>query len=344
MRQILYPFAWAYRFGLEVRERLYQYGFRQSYHLEKPVVSVGNLTVGGTGKTPLVDVILKDFADKGLKVALLSRGYGRKTKGPRVVSKTDTADMVGDEPLWLKRRHPEVQVIVGESRKQASDLAEDVDVFVLDDGFQNREVKKHVEATLIDASRPKWHYNVLPAGRARLPWNTLSQSDVVIISKANLAPPDQVQNLRKEINKLGCIDVVESQLLVDGCRLFLENREISLDSIKDGVFLVSGIGNPGSFEELVRAHLPADVPIVEHVKKPDHSVYTVQQILRFQKRAKEKKASIVITTEKDAIKWQEVLGHSNHQGNGIPLATLSTKMTFQPELPEFYELARYSFR
>ena len=170
MYLLLQPFALIYKAGVWLRNKLYDKGVFASYRFGIPVISIGNITVGGTGKTPhteyLIDILSKDFS-----LAVLSRGYKRQSKGFQYVEIDDSTSKTGDEPLQIKRKYPGVVVAVDADRvrgiKRLQSDYPSLDLILLDDAFQHRRVTPSLNIVLIDCNRPVWNDAMLPAGRLR---------------------------------------------------------------------------------------------------------------------------------------------------------------------------------
>jgi tetraacyldisaccharide 4'-kinase len=164
-----------------------------SVRVEVPVISVGNITTGGTGKTPAVLKIL-DTLDSPLKPAVISRGYGRSSEGMRIVDSKNFKDF-GDEPVLIKKKHPEVEVIVGADRLKCARFAQEQgqEVIILDDGFQSWELKRDRDIVMIDCSYPFGGGYLLPFGRLREPVKALSRADSVILNRCQLISGEEIE-------------------------------------------------------------------------------------------------------------------------------------------------------
>ncbi len=166
-KALLAPIAFFYKMGVTFRHRLFDWGFLKSERFDIPIICIGNITVGGTGKTPMAEMIIAYMSQKH-NIALLSRGYGRKTKGYREVSLSSHYREVGDEPLQIKLKFPDTVVVVCEKRSEAirrirSEHPE-VDLIVMDDGFQHRYVEPKINVLMIDATRPIQHAQIKSTG------------------------------------------------------------------------------------------------------------------------------------------------------------------------------------
>lgn len=259
------------------------------------VISVGNLTVGGTGKTPVVDYLVGILKTK-YKVGIVSRGYGSNLKGTHVVApnRAEAASFYGDEPVLLATKHPDVPVVISANRYLgAKKLVDDlkVQVIIADDAFQHRWLKRDRDVVVIDATENKKNYFPLPFGRAREPFDALNRADLVLITKTNLAAPEQLRWIKGNVRFAR--KMIQFKAMISGYRnLYGEYRETFLGQ---DVILVSGIGKPENFERSISGN------IKQHLKFPDHHAYSEEE------REEICELSLtcpVLTTEKDAVKFQ----------------------------------------
>lgn len=298
-RILLFP----YYLTLKLRHCLYDSGKLKSYSFPIPIISIGNITVGGTGKTPHAELVIGELLDRGYRVALVSRGYGRKTKGYRLVEVKDNYTDVGDEPLQIKRKFPLVTVAVDSSRKRAIETllslpeGERPTVIVLDDAFQHREVIPSTSIVLVDYSRPIFQDRLLPLGRLRDLPERIKCADIVIVTKVpwyDERPKEEVWRKRLHLR--------EGQQLyfskIEYCDIypvlpeFGDNRYL----YSSKAILFSGIANNKPFID----YLVGKYQIIEVLKFIDHKDYTPRDISRIEALAKEYPTAVVITTEKDA--------------------------------------------
>lgn len=295
--------------GWWIRKAVYRSGFLRRKRLSCPVISVGNLTTGGTGKTPLVIFLAKYFAQQGKKVAVLSRGYGRKTDSSSLVWVSDgkkilaTADEGGDEPALIARNVPEAAVIVCKDRYQAGLEAMKKfkpDLFILDDGYQRRfELHRDLDILTIDGGNPFSTGWVLPAGLLREPLDALSEADVFVINKINLCrSPEDVRTVLQRHNPRAY--QVEARYKPGVLRDFQTGKEMkpsALDRVSVGVF--SGVANSFSF---VRTLADFKVLIHHSYNLRDHFAYTRENLSEILKDAHLRGLQYLITTEKDEVK------------------------------------------
>ncbi len=299
----------------EFRNALYDKGVFEVFDLGACVISVGNLTAGGTGKTPLVAYIANILADRGETVCILTRGYGRTDPEKRVVV-TDgmqiltDAEHAGDEPFELaKKLFGKVIIIADADRVSAGEWAMRkfrVTTFILDDGFQHRKVKRDLDIVCIDSTDPFGGGKMLPAGRLREPKVGLGRADVVVITRANIGTGIAV--LRSGIADLDPeAAIFTSETAISGVvelEAFHAKTQRSQSQIKERkVFAFCGIGNP----EIFFKQLWQDGFDAAGTKAfRDHHVYSQNDINEIEKQAHDASADLLLTTAKDAVKLQEL--------------------------------------
>ena len=325
-RDLLSPFGWLYGTIADLRQSLYRKGAFKSYDLQVATISVGNITVGGTGKTPLVAYIAEALAENGEKVCILTRGYGRENPKERVVVSDGEqiyadALQAGDEPFELASKLLGKSAVIADAKRaEAGIWARDnygISTFILDDGFQHVRVKRDLDIVLIDAMNPFGNYKLLPAGSLREPVKNLKRADIVVISRANLVEENEISNLKSEISSLN-----------QNCKIFVSknkiikltkpkdffNKEAHLaQEIKDPDLALStqhsalstkiaafcALGNPDNFFKQLRGE---GCDLVCTKAFPDHHFYSQSEILKTEKEAIAKGAEVLLTTAKDAAK------------------------------------------
>ncbi len=286
-------------YGLVARVLIFIYCLKP-HRLNCKVISVGNITLGGTGKTSLVALIAQYLKQQGHKVAILSRGY------KRAVSRPNTETM-GDEPYMLKMNLKDVLVLVDTDRIRAAKSAirdYGVDTVILDDGFQQWRIKKDLEIVTIDAISPFGNGNLIPRGILREPLSSLRRADVFILTKTNLSPSGhQINEVLDRINpKALRIDSIHSPL---GLCSLDRPGELSGINILAGktVTLFSAIGDPDSFEGIIRS---SGIKIGLSFKFRDHHNYTQEDLDNIIQKSKERGIDTLVTTEKDAARLYEL--------------------------------------
>jgi tetraacyldisaccharide 4'-kinase len=301
----------------EVVVRLRAYGYERGWfaqrHLPVPVISVGNLTVGGTGKTPVVIEITQWLLEAGKRVAVLSRGYRRTGGEPQVVVSDGrrmlvTPDQAGDEPYLIAQRCPKAVVAVGTDRYRLGRSVLQtfaVDTIVLDDGFQHLGLHRDVNLLLVDATDARGLERMLPAGRLREPIKAAGRATAVIVTRAGELSRvnDVLARLRSAVDPLPqtakvTFRAAELMLVATGAV-----RSVQWCQGKR-TLLVSGIGHGASFRETAEV---LGVEIVDEISYADHYAYNRSDVVNLRKRADALKAEMVLTTEKDAGKIRPYL-------------------------------------
>ena len=288
--------SWIYRICLAVRESLFKAGLLRVEKAPIPVVSVGNITVGGTGKTPVVELLSRRLREKGFSPGIVTRGYKRKRGGVfGVNAKKDDAASVGDEALMLARKTG-LPVIVGKKRMQAIEIGIKefgIDLALLDDGYQVKDLKKDIEILILNGKKGEHEGDLFPLGPHREPLAMIGKADVILINKGELSNGAKVRaagipSFRVRYRPTFLYNV-KSDLI--GPSAFLKEKK---------VLAFAGLGDNGSFFELLK-ELGAEV--VNEVEFPDHHAYSRRDMERLTLL---KDAEILVTTEKDAIKLDQL--------------------------------------
>lgn len=296
------PAAFVYSLGMQIRNGLFRWGCLRSIALPRPVVSVGNLTVGGTGKTPTCLWLAQELRSRGLRVGILSRGYRRQERKPILLQATDrnvpTAKedsevlAAGDEPLMMARLYGQT-VGVGKNRVDAAFQllrSVDVDVFILDDGFQHRRVKRDVDLLVLGESASSW---VLPAGPFREPRRNFRRADFFLATGGNGQWREVIPSDRDRVSFSGALRPVSLITLSAG-----RWKEFPLTLLyRSKILTVTGVADPRGLYRLIHEW---EGEIVETLEFPDHHYYTSrdwQQIARMGRLV-----DLIITTEKDILK------------------------------------------
>lgn len=324
---ILLPLAMAYRLGIVFRNTLFKLGLSRIHSAMCPVISVGNLTVGGTGKTPLIDFLLRVALEAGKKPVVISRGYGRR--GGDIVVRVKACEgwppdaaVLGDEPALLARRHPQVPVYVCRRRARAARLAEawdKPDLILLDDAFQHRGLARDLNLLLIDAGKGLGNGRLLPFGPLREPPSALERADVVLLTKPDTHKTEVIRaGWRNRIPET--TPVFLCPYVPRGITALEGNRAWVPDSLQGKrVSLVCGIADPGGFSRTVHA-LGGEVG--EQWAFGDHHAYQAPDLARLDAALAEsaRHASTPdgpprwLTTGKDAVKLRGRLIHGQYLG------------------------------
>ena len=323
-----------YGLGVGLRNAAYDRGWLRQARLSCPVISVGNLSVGGTGKTTCVAYLADKLRRQGRRVAILSRGYGGRVRRPyRLLSREGqlfindqqaiTRDGLPDEPQLLAAQLSGVPVLVGTRREQTGKMATEAcraDVVVLDDGFQYRRLARECEIVLVNARMPLNGWPLLPRGPMREPLSSLRRADVIILTKADQSL-DVVAALQERLKAFNPTAVMataihEPEGLWDG----FTSEPVALDRLANSrVSLLSSIGDPEGFEQTVRR---LGATVVSHAAYPDHHRYELREWQQIVDAAAASGASALVTTEKDLIR----LRHVSRIQTAVPVWVLRIRM------------------
>lgn len=311
---LLYPISIIWDGVYRLRRFLYAYDFIKSNRFQVPIISVGNLTFGGTGKTPFTIWLSEYLNDQDKKVMILTRGYkGKLEHGSGILRSGKRLGFnpfeYGDEALLLVRRLKNAVVVVGKKRRENLEFyfnKELPDVVILDDGHQHLKLKRRLNIVLFDALMPHDRYKVAPVGYMREGFSALKDADLIIVGRASQAETESVQALRKILSHyapanthMAEMDYKPTGFFDSSYQKFLENEEIQGKK----VFCLAGIASPESFFNLVES-LGADV--IDRLSFPDHYFFEVDEVKEILDRAEAENA-YVITTEKDIVKIRRII-------------------------------------
>lgn len=288
MNFLLAPISWIYGFVVWLRNLLYDDHILRSTKVSIPTICVGNLAVGGTGKTPMAEYLLS-LLSANYKVALLSRGYGRKTHGFRLANEHDTAQTIGDEPMQIHLRFPNIPVAVCADRvkgvKQLQHLYPDLQCVILDDAYQHRSLSCGFYILLTPYDCLYTNDHMLPWGRLRDLPNQSHRANVVVVTKC----PEHMQPIERRI-------VSNNLQLASYQHLFYSSIGYAPIAVDSTPLLVTGIANPMPLLH----HMQQQFPDTELFAFPDHHVFTNQDIIRIKEKAEH--YANIITTEKDYMR------------------------------------------
>lgn len=301
IQKVLYPFSRIYGFVVKTRIFFYKKGILRCVRLPVPVFSVGNITVGGTGKTPVVEHIARYLRAKGKRVAILSRGYAASI---RQENNSSGKNICNDEYLLFKENIPDVPHLLNKSRVKGGLEAIkrfQAECLVLDDGFQHLRLARDLNIVIIDALNPFGHEQIIPRGMLREPLEGLKRANMILLSHVDQCSRDKITVITNRLRKItGGVPVVETV-----------HKPICLESAKDAakldihclrgkrVFVFCAIGNPVSFRKSIEG-LGAEIAGIRVF--PDHHVYTLSELQEMNAEAQSMKPDAIVITQKDRVK------------------------------------------
>lgn len=312
----LLPLSWIYGLGVRLRNWLFDVGVLKQRSFDIPVISVGNITVGGSGKTPHVEYLLRLLKDSH-KTATLSRGYKRKTHGYLLANASSTMEEIGDEPWQMANKFPDIYVAVDEKRVEgierltSDEQTNDVEVVILDDAFQHRYVKPGINILLVDYHRLIIYDKLLPAGRLREPLSGKNRADMVIVTKCPKdLKPMEYRVLTKAMNLYPYQDLFFTTIDYDDPIGIFSGKKLLKDELKDkNVMLLTGIAMPRQMLEDLQPKCKSVVP----VNFRDHHQFSAKDMERISSAFNAiPEPRVIITTEKDAARLQAAEGLPEH--------------------------------
>lgn len=304
IRYLLFPFSLLYATAMSIRNRQYQRGSRPISAFERMVISVGNLSTGGTGKSPMIEYLIRLLKDR-YALATISRGYGRKTKGTRIASEADDSKSLGDEPFQFYRKFGnEISVVVGEERILAIPelllQKPDTEVFLLDDAFQHRKVARDLDILLTDYAQPFYADHVLPTGNLRERRAESKRAELIVVTKC---PDLRAEEKQRVVNKIRNYnehaEIYFSQIVYGDLEPVFSSAEL-----KNDVAVISAIAKPKPFYE----HLKKQFTLLEKFEYVDHYHFKTSDLNQILRKLNGSELSL-ITTEKDMVR---LLGMADH--------------------------------
>jgi tetraacyldisaccharide 4'-kinase len=324
-RILLLPFALIYWLAIAVRKWMYDKKIFHSSSFGLPVICVGNLSVGGTGKSPMVEYLIEMLKDK-FKVATLSRGYKRKTKGYKLADNNSTALEIGDEPMQFHLKFPDISVAVGEQRLEAIPQLlhdkPDTEAIILDDAFQHRAINAGLNILLTDFDNLFTRDFYLPTGDLRDLKSSYKRAEIIIVTKCQPDLSKEEKNkIINEINPLPGQFILFTKIQYSEPYHISTKKNISFTEKKE-VLLVSGIANPRPLKKLLEDYSE----VYYMMQYADHHVFTIDDLNAIKKKFKsmDAKNKIILTTEKDAVR----LVKFNSAISELPLFVLPVRHRF----------------
>lgn len=302
LRKILIPFALLYGLIISIRNYFYDINLLTSKAYPFPVIGVGNLSVGGTGKTPMIEYLLRLLMPEH-RVATLSRGYGRNTSGFHLLDGTENASMVGDEPLQFKTKFPEASIAIDENRQRGIsrlNAESSPEVILLDDAFQHRKVKPGLNILLTTYGNLYSNDFILPTGNLREPATGAGRAQIIVVTKCpKNIPVEEQEKIKNSLNIKDYQNLFFSYIGYNN-KIYNEEKEVALKDVEGKkVCLVTGIANPKPLQKfLSNQNISFD-----HLKFPDHHNFAQKDLERIAK------TPFVITTEKDYMRLKDLITH-----------------------------------
>lgn len=328
--------SWLYGLAVRVRNLLFDWGVLKSRSFDIPVISVGNISVGGTGKTPQIEYLVQ-LLQPHFGIAVLSRGYKRQSKGYILAEQDMTPAMIGDEPYMIKQKYPEVMVAVDEKRvhgiKRIMHDAEtsQAEVVLLDDAYQHRYVKPGVNILLVDYHRLIVYDRLLPAGSLREPVEGKQRADIVIVTKCPKdLKPMEYRVIRKAMDLYPYQKLFFATLQYGKPYQIFGNETIQLNKLEKNthVLLVTGIASSMKIIKDLKRHAKT----VEHMEYPDHHAFTADDIVSINQRfAQMPSPKLILTTEKDKVRIQHAEGLSPEVMKNIYVWPIKVKFMLDQE-------------
>ena len=334
----LLPLSWFYGLGVGFRNLLFEMNILKSHSYKTPVISVGNITVGGTGKTPHVEYLIRLLKDK-IHIAVLSRGYKRKSKGFLLATEETTVAEVGDEPFQMKQKYPEIDVAVDKKRTRGIDhlisgdcTEKEVDAILLDDAYQHRYVKPGLNILLVDYHRLIIHDKLLPTGRLREPVKGKDRADIVIVTKCpNSLTPMEYRVLTKQMNLYPYQQLYFTTIKYEPMRPLFDGTE-KIGTLEElagrHILLLTGIASPKQIYYDLKPHTSDIHPL----RYGDHHNFKKRDIKKINETFEALPSpKLIITTEKDAVRLKDVEGLSLEARQNLYVLPISIQFMLEGE-------------
>jgi tetraacyldisaccharide 4'-kinase len=340
--------SFVYGLGVDIKLGLYKAGLLKQHKLACRVISLGNITVGGTGKTPTAQRLAAIIRDMGYQVVILNRGYraswrghvGLVSDGRRIYMSVNEA---GDEAYLLAKNLPGVAVVIGKNRNVTGDYAVanlKADFIILDDGYQHWQLARDLDIVLIDSINVFGNNFLLPRGTLREPLTHLNRADAILLTRVDQAINDARDIIRETLSRYNDKALVVESVHSPRCFIEIEDwykgvrpETVALETIRGKrVLAFSALGNPTSFEQSI-ADFGAEV--VDAVRYPDHHDYTMAEMQHVMQRAVDRDVFALVTTEKDAVKIPSEFIHSDRP---LPVYVLGIEVRFVDGYQELMDL------
>jgi tetraacyldisaccharide 4'-kinase len=311
IRLLLSPLSYIYMLAYLLRWTFYYFGVFKKVKVPVPVVSVGNITMGGSGKTPFMMYLLEKMSASGVKAAVVTRSYKGSVRKSTIVPHPEGGDFnplrLGDEACLIKRTFPGSLVVTGPKKSDSALAASELqpDIILVDDGFQHWKLHRDLDIVLLDVTEKNEDWSILPMGRAREPFAAMGRSSVIVLTKTNLVSMDRVDSIHRRLRSRIAPElplVCEAEHVLAGFRKIGGSSALSVDVLRGKkLALLSGIAKPDGFEELLRqAGLG---PVALHLKMKDHDAPSETEIKNFLQECQRLGCESILMTQKDAVKW-----------------------------------------
>ncbi len=332
LRKILFPFAILYGLIMQFRNFLFDIGILKSYSFDLPIIVVGNLSVGGTGKTPQIEYLIRLLSDK-YKVATLSRGYKRQSKGFLLANENSDAKTLGDEPFQFYKKFENIQVAVDANRKNGIEqllLQENKpEIILLDDAFQHRKVKAGFYILLTTYNDLFCDDFILPTGNLRESRSGAKRANIIIVTKCPENISDEEQKIIKSMLKLSLSQEVFFTCIDYDDQVFSDINSLNVIEIKPKQkLLLAGIANPKPFFDFLKNENDSVLSF------PDHHNFSENDILNIKEKAKDK---IIITTEKDYVRLKNYISEEQLYYLPIKVLFVLNKEIFDKNILDYVE-------
>ncbi|MDR3243789.1 MAG: tetraacyldisaccharide 4'-kinase [Elusimicrobiota bacterium] len=322
MNKLLYPLSFIYEALSKADKAL-----KKPQKFSKPVISVGNLTWGGTGKTPIVIELAKFIIAEGKKPVILTRGYGRKSKNPILLKDGGAGIDIkesGDEAMLIAKSVPQADIIIGSNRYENALKFQgetQADIYILDDGFQHWKIKRDLDIVCINAANPFGNGLLIPAGILRERIFALKRADLIIITNADMASPQQLENIKQKINPFYKKEFIISQYGGYEIKKLNLIDNFDIQTLKScPIYALSAIGFAEGFQNSLKK---AGIEIKNSFKLKDHHSYSLKNLQDIYKQIE--KAAILMITAKDAVKIAQIADEQIQ----AQIAVLTVKADFQ---------------
>ena len=305
-RYLLFPFSLVYGAVIWLRNKFFDWNILKSASFNFPIICVGNLAAGGTGKTPMTEYLVGALKTH-YKTATLSRGYKRKTKGFAIADETTTAIEIGDEPMQFHQKFPDVAVAVGEERlvaiPQLLHQRPDTQVIILDDAFQHRTVRAGLNIILTEYKNLYTRDLMLPAGDLRDVKSSTKRADIIVVSKCKSDLGDNEKAaLIKELNPLPHQHVFFTEIAYSQPYHLFTKEKGNIETTSD-ILLLCGIANPKPLMEVLTRHVQS----YEMIRYADHHIFNTDDLKEIKKQFEKLEAGnrLILTTEKDGVRLEK---------------------------------------